>query len=105
MGRRRLEMSIVEEYEYIAKRMADLNRTTPKSYPIWNLPEGEYVFRFLPDGNADNPCFWVMKPSRQPFWRKSAVFQGFVISAPDGVEVPKNIIQKIIIPDTAMQGP
>jgi hypothetical protein len=48
-------MSVVEEYEYIAKRMADLNRITPKSYPIWNLPEGEYGFRFLPDGNTDNP--------------------------------------------------
>lgn len=103
-------MSVVEEYEYIARRMAELNSSpeinsvTPNAYPIWQLPVGEYVFRFLPDGNADNPFFWVSKPNYHQDVRGPAIFQGFVHAAPDGVDVPRNMIQKIIIPGTAMLG-
>lgn len=30
------------------------------SFPFWNTPEGQSsIIRFLPDGNQDNPFFWV----------------------------------------------
>src|SRR4051812_31812819 len=100
-------MAIVNDFPVIAKRYAELNGIrpkkpeNPKAFPFWNAV-GDYVVRFLPDGNKDSPFFWVNKPTNNPRF-VSGIFQGFVTSAPDGVEVPRNIIQTIHVTSTVLK--
>ena len=68
-------------------RSTDSNSGGDKSiYPFWTIKNGgEAVFRFLPDGNADNTFFWVERAViKLPF----AGIKGRTDSKPVVVNVP-----------------
>lgn len=60
------------------------------NYKYWLMPDDEFVFRFLPDKNPENPFFWLWKG-------RSSVLQAFVLKGPSSdVQPGENPIRRLV---------